>query len=82
MLASEEYIVVQQISRHLEYSLVPELGLNLLKPDVAVSFYECSEPRHRRLNLTEQSSYRALIFDVEILLPIAFEDSLDVCPRE
>ena len=78
MLASEEYIAVQQISRHVEDSHVPELRLNSRKPGAAVSFYECFKPRNRRLNLSEQRSYRALVFDVEIVLPIASEDSLDV----
>ncbi len=74
MLASEEYVAVQQIGRYLEHSFVAELGLMLREPGAAFFFNERFETRKRRPNLGEQSSYRALVFDVEIPLPIAFED--------
>jgi hypothetical protein len=78
VLASEEYVVVQQIGRYLEHSFIAELGLKLSEPCPAFFCNERFETRHRRPDLSEQSSYRLLVFNVEIVLPIAFEDSLNI----
>jgi hypothetical protein len=78
VLASEEYIIVEQISRDLEHAQITEVRLDSRKLRWAISFYECFKPRFRRPDLSKQATYRVNIFDVKVILRVALEDLLDI----
>src|SRR6516165_7615898 len=79
MLATNVYVAVQQIRRHLEDSCFGGFGLHALQLGAAFSSCESRESRDWRADLGEQSAERVLVFNVEFLSPVALKHALDIC---